>query len=250
MSNIQVGRMVDKQVAEWRTRMRQVEEESFQGIRRGPLPMVTVSREIGSYAQGTIRQLVTLLGDRWRVWGKALIDEVAECADVHRSLVEMLDEQEQSEMEEITRTLLGMRSLEVSHYRKHLLQALYGISRGGYGVVIGRGANFVLRDALRVRLRACLDTRIERLCREMNLTRREAETLIDRTDRQRSNFIKQVFNRSIDEQCAYEIILWTDRLAPDAAADLIYQAVKHMWPDTWDGRSKPHAAGPRLSTGP
>ena len=63
-------------------------------------------------------------------------------------------------------------------------------------VIIGRGSNFLLADipqALKVRLTAPLEVRVERVMRENEMDRRTALWLIEKTDRTRAGYIQSVY---------------------------------------------------------
>lgn len=224
-------RLVDQRVTESILRLRSIEEIQKRERTRTVLPVVTISRQMGTGGSEVAQKLVEMLGPPWRVWDQQIIDAIANHAEVRREMVQSLDEYAQSEIETVVKSLLGVGVIESPSYHRHLVEVLLTIERAGFAIILGRGANFLLPRALRVRLKASLPVRIERVMQQMNLTRQQAERVISRSDKQRAAFIKQMFGRQIDEEGAYDLILYTDDLSPEGAARIVHTAVLVKYPD-------------------
>lgn len=225
------SRLVDQRVTESILRLRSIEEIQRRERTRAVLPVVTISRQMGTGGSEVAQKLVEILGPPWRVWDQQIIDAIANHAEVRKEMVQSLDEQAQSEIETVVKSLLGVGVIESPSYHKHLAEVLLTIERAGFAIILGRGANFLLPRALRVRLKASLPVRIERVMKQMNLTREQAERVIHQSDRQRAAFVKQMFGRQIDEEGAYDLIIHTDDLSPEGAARIIHTAVLVKYPE-------------------
>lgn len=224
-------RLVDQRVTESILRLRSIEEIQKRERMRTVLPVVTISRQMGTSGSEVAQKLVEMLGPPWRVWDQQIIDVIANHAEVRKEMVESLDEHAQSEIETVVKSLLGVGVIESPSYHKHLAEVLLTIERAGFAIILGRGANFLLPRALRVRLKASLPVRIERVMKQMNVTRQQAEQLIRQSDKQRAAFVKQMFGRQIDEEGAYDLILHTDDLSPEGAARIVHTAVLVKYPE-------------------
>jgi len=66
-----------------------------------------------------------------------------------------------------------------------------------------------------------------------NLSRRQAEQAIRESDKQREAFVRQMFGRDIDEEGAYDMVIYTDDLPPEGVAQIIYTALRVKYPD-WE----------------
>ncbi|GIV17925.1 MAG: hypothetical protein KatS3mg022_3360 [Armatimonadota bacterium] len=225
------SRLVDHRVTESILRLRSIEEIQRRERTRSVLPVVTISRQMGTGGSEVAQKLVEILGAPWQVWDQQIIDAIANHAEVRKEMVQSLDEQAQSEIETVVKSLLGVDVIESHSYHRHLAEVLLTIERAGFAIILGRGANFLLPRALRVRLKASLSVRIERVMKQMNLTREQAERAIRRSDRQRAAFVQQMFGRQIDEEGAYDLIIHTDDLSPEGTARIIYAAVLVKYPE-------------------
>lgn len=225
------SRLVDHRVTESILRLRSIEEVQKHEQRRTGLPVVTLSRQMGTGGSEVAQKLAEMLGAPWQIWDQQLIDAIANHAEVRREMVQSLDEQAQSEVETVVKSLLGVGVIETSSYHRHLVEVLLTIERAGFAIILGRGANFVLSRALRVRLKASMPVRIERVMQQMRLSREQAERAIRDSDRQREAFVRQMFGKSIDEEGAYDLVLYTDKLSPEGAARIIHTAVLVRYPE-------------------
>lgn len=226
-------RLVDQRVTESLIRMRTIEE--VQKRERMPMvcPVVTISRQMGTGGAEVAQKLVEMLGPPWQMWDQQIIDAIANHADVRKEMVESLDEHAQNEIDTVVKSLLGVGGIEAPGYRRHLAEVLLTIERAGFAVILGRGANFVLPRALNVRLKASLPVRVERVMQQRNLSRHQAEQAIRESDKQREAFVRQMFGRDIDEEGAYDMVIYTDDLPPEGVAQIIYTAVRVKYPD-WE----------------
>lgn len=234
------SRLVDQRITEQIVRLRSLEEIQKREQKRLHLPVVTLSRQIGTHGTEVAQHLVELLGSPWQIWDQQLIDAIATHADARKELVQSLDEHAQGEIETVVKSLLGVQVLEPHSYHRHLVEVLLTIERAGYAIILGRGANFALPRALRVRLRATMPVRIQRVMQQMNLSREQAERKIHQTDEERAAFVQRVFHRRIDEEDAYDLIILTDKLTPQEVARIIYAAVQVRYPD-WQRLLTTHA---------
>ncbi|MCS6829395.1 MAG: cytidylate kinase-like family protein [Armatimonadota bacterium] len=225
------SRLVDQRVTESIVRLRSIEEIQRRERMRTVLPVVTISRQLGTNGSETAQKLVEMLGSPWQVWDQQIIDAIANHAEVRKEMVQSLDEHAQGELETVVKSLLGVQVIESPSYHKHLAEVLLTIERAGFAIILGRGANFLLPRALRVRLKASMPVRVERIMKQMNMTREQAERTIRESDKQRTAFIKQMFGQQIDEEGAYDLVIHTDSLSPEGVARIIHTAVLVKYPD-------------------
>lgn len=233
-------RLVDQRVTESIVRLRSIEELQKSERARVVLPVVTISRQMGAGGTEIAQKLAEMLGEPWRVWDQQIIDAIANHAEVRREIVQSLDEHAQGEIDTVVKSLLGVGGIEAPSYRKHLAEVLLSIERAGFAIILGRGANFLLPRALNVRLRASMPVRIQRVMEQMHLTREQAERAIRDSDRERAAFVKQTFGRNIEEDGAYDLIIYTDDLNPEGTARIIHTAVLVRFPD-WEKCSPVYA---------
>jgi cytidylate kinase len=98
----------------------------------------------------------------------------------------------------------------------------------GHAILIGRGANIVtakLPDIFHVRLVGSLERRIKRIQESRFLERREAAQLAEREDLARRRYLRQFFNKDIDDPLLYHLVINTDLITADDAARMIALAL-------------------------
>lgn len=187
-------------------------------------PVVTISRTMGSGARIIARKLAQDLG--WSLWDRELLDAMAENAEVSRRVVEAFDEHAISEIEVFVRTALGDYELAGFLYGKHLARAVASVAKLGNAVILGRGANFLLRDALSVRIDASFAHRVRNMMSYENLTREQAEAKLKESDKERREFLVRMFGRERVEQAHYDLALWMDRFRTEDAVEIVKTAIR------------------------
>jgi cytidylate kinase len=91
-------------------------------------------------------------------------------------------------------------------------------------VLLGRGGNFLLKDipfALRVRITAPVERRIEIIMRRETVDIDTARWLIEKTDRERAGFIKSIYGRNWDDPSGYDLTIETDKISFDDSLKML-----------------------------
>ncbi|MCC6444633.1 MAG: cytidylate kinase-like family protein [Armatimonadetes bacterium] len=216
--------MIDRQ-------MRQREINLSRGARPaepeqpGHAPLVTVSREHGSGGTEIARTVARQLG--WHLLDRELVERMAKEAHVRHSLIETLDEKTQTNIDYWIKEFIGANFLAQSDYLKYLMRVLLAVGHHGEVVIVGRGANFVFprQQGLHVRVIAPLERRVERIARLEGLSTRDARVAVQKADAERAAFVRLHFHRDINDPFAYDLIINTQGLPFQAAADGIAAAV-------------------------
>lgn len=221
--------LADRRVTEW-FRREQARSESVEPL-PAPVarPVITLSRQFGAGGHTVADRLVEILGEPWEVWDKGLIEAVAASAHVRSGMVEALDERAQSWMDEMIYRAFGKDVLEPATYRKHLAQTVLALAQQGCKVIVGRGANFILHDALNVRLQASEPFRLKMTMARENLSEEEALRKIHQVDRARAEFTSNIFGRHIDDPAAYDLVIQADTLGLEPAIAAIAAATRAMY---------------------
>jgi cytidylate kinase len=98
----------------------------------------------------------------------------------------------------------------------------------GNVILIGRGANVITRKLSRVfhvRLVGSLEQRVKRLQELNQQTCKEATRFAQSEDLARQRYLKQFFNKNIDDPLLYHLVINTDFITLDEAARMISLAV-------------------------
>ncbi|MBI4689654.1 MAG: cytidylate kinase-like family protein [Nitrospirae bacterium] len=164
------------------------------------MAILTISREIGSGGREIGYAVAELLkyelitkekifsdiresGGKWEEWGKVL--------DEHRPTI----------WEKYDWSFMGFGALIQSHILNYALQDKV--------VIMGRGGNFLLKDipyALRIRVVAPIDKRVERIMRRESVDNETARWLAEKTDKERAGFISALYGKDWNDPVEYDMV--------------------------------------------
>lgn len=186
--------------------------------------VVTISRRMGSGARVIADKLAHEL--EWSVWDRDLVDAMAEHAHVSQKVVQAFDEHTISEIELFTRGMFGEQDMAGFIYPRHLAKAVKSIAKLGNAVILGRGANYILPDALKVRIDASDEVRIRNMMSYESLTHEAAHARIQESDRERRHFLESVFGKEQFGHPVFDLTIWMDEFTNEDAVQIILAAVK------------------------
>lgn len=113
-----------------------------------------------------------------------------------------------------------------------LFEALtYDLAARGNVLMVGRGAQIVLRDVPGVftaRIVAPTSVRITRIMGRYNFSREEAENFVQKYDHDRDNLIRSIFHKNINEWPLYDIIINTAHFTAAAASEIVIDAIDEI----------------------
>jgi len=113
-------------------------------------------------------------------------------------------------------------------YLRHLMKIIGTIGKNGRAVIVGRGANFVLKPEKRFRVRviAPMDMRVDNISKAFGTSIEETRRRIIRTDSDRKAFIRKYFNADIEEPMNYDLIINTGTVSSEQAVSAIAGAME------------------------
>jgi cytidylate kinase len=106
---------------------------------------------------------------------------------------------------------------------------IYEVARRGEGVIMGHGAQLLLRDfgcALQVRIHGPESSRIGNLMDQQGLSQEAATKMIHKSDSERKGFLQFAFHKDWDDPSLYDLIINRDKLSVDSAARLIMEVAQ------------------------
>jgi cytidylate kinase-like protein len=213
--------LVEQQVRRWR--LQQAERKKEEAKAR---PVIVVSREFG--AQGALvgKLAADTLG--FSFWDQELVHAIAERSGVSETLVETLDEHARSALDDLlAASLLGDRGTEYAYVRE-LHRVVHTIQRHGGAVIIGRGAQFILKpnECLRVRVIGPLSDRVAGYAAREKIPPAEAEAKVRAVEKDRRTFMRQTFAADVADPSHYDITLNMAALSVEGAASVIVAAYR------------------------
>ena len=98
----------------------------------------------------------------------------------------------------------------------------------GRVVLVAHAASYALADrddVLRVFVTASKPTRVQRIASDFGVNQKEAARLVKQSDAGRADYIKRFYGIGSEQPTHYDLVVNTDKVAPDEAARLIVDAV-------------------------
>lgn len=217
-----IEQIIEEQVRRWQI-VRTEEKKADERI-----SVITISREPGSGGNILAERLSQQL--EFDLFYQEFIHKMAESAHVSVRLLETLDEKGASVLEEWISSLVDKRHLWPDRYLQHLMKIIGTIGKHGRAVIVGRGANFVLPPEKRISLRVIspLETRIRNVSQAFGAAAAEARSRILKTESNRKAFIKKYFNEDIQDPLNYDVIINTEGLSIDDAANAVAGTLGHF----------------------
>lgn len=195
-----------------------------------PKPFITVSRDPGSGGRPIAKIVAQRL--KFDFYDNRLLKEVSESAKIQERILEQIDERGRSLLQDITHQLINPDYVSDFKYLEALINVVLSLGYHGRAVIVGRGGNFILPEGkgLRVRITAPYEVRLQRAIYYETKTPTQARETIRRIDEDRHKFVKQYFNKNLEDPLHYDLVINTTFLDMDAAADLIEEAYFRKFP--------------------
>jgi cytidylate kinase len=184
--------------------------------------IITISRQSATNGFFVAQLVAERLG--YRIYDGELLDDIARRLQVDPHLLQHFDETVVSPVSSIIWEWRS--SITSGTYLRHLRETINAVAREGDAILIGRGANFVLRgpDYLHVRLVAPLELRVAMYMAGECVSEQVARHWIHDQDEKRQDFIHKNYHHAIDDPVWYDLTINLDGLSLEAIADIIGQA--------------------------
>ncbi len=218
--------MVDERVRSWQL----TQDGPPSGLRRvAARPIITVSREAASGGTDLGRVLANRLGHSF--WDQELVHEIARLAKVPEHLVASLDENRRSVIEQFVSGLIDARATD-DDYVSQLHRVVNGLVARGSAVVVGRGAQFIVRPelSLRVRVVAPLAQRVAYVMEREHLTEARAEARVREVEEMRRSFVRRTFGVDVTDASHYDVVINLGTVRIDQAVEVLCAAYEAKFP--------------------
>jgi cytidylate kinase len=206
------------------------------------MAIITVSRMYGSGGSEVAERIAHQLA--WQLLDNAFVDEVAARLGTGAAEVEAREERVPSLAQRLAATLaLGAPEIlpspaaaELPPSEERLIEVTERIiieaASRGHSVIVGRGAQSVLAsrdDVLHVFCYAPRPALVSRAARRLAISDKEAEKVVDDTNRQREQYVRAYWKRSWLAHENYHLCLNTDWLGLDGAADIVVRLARQKF---------------------
>jgi cytidylate kinase len=219
-----IDHFVDQQISLWQEERRIAERKGADA--HAQRPVICISREYGARGAAMGRMIADRLG--FRYYSQELVHDIAEQAHVRQQVIESLDERVQDGIAEWVAGLIKRGVFAPTDYLRNLSKVVLTLGRHGKGVIIGRGAHFLLdpKATLRVRVIAPLEQRVARIAVRDGLSETDARAKVVRIDSERLAFNRQHYNADLADPSHYDLVVNAGALGVEGAAELTMSAFR------------------------
>ncbi|MBI5184226.1 MAG: cytidylate kinase-like family protein [Nitrospinae bacterium] len=223
-----INAMIERQLKLWETQ-KKISEKKLEEENQ-PKLLITISRAMGSMGEEVAAKLSQLTG--FQLFDKEIMEAIAKNSGVQTKIVELLDEETKSDLMHWLKGTLKGEIFGRSDYIKSLTRSIGSIMKHGNAILVGRGANVIIgmKRGFNLRIVGSFKTRVERVAQKMNISQKEAEKLVRKSDKGRAIFIKTSFGMHSGDPSFFDMVLNTDCLDLDDTVELAllaYSKKKH-----------------------
>lgn len=197
-------KLLNDQIKTWE--LENLLENKLRTPKGDPYPVITISREFG--ARGAA--LAGLIGEKigFQVWDKDILQTIATKLGSSQKYLGTIDENRRDLFGDVVLGLMKNVNTNVNYLRS-LNRLIRTIEHHGNAVIVGRGANYICRkpQSLHIRVVSSLEKRAIGYASREGLTRSEAESMIKKIDKERSEFIRFHFGKNVSEPSDYDLVL-------------------------------------------
>ncbi len=203
--------------------------------------LITISRQYASGGAQVASLVAKQLG--WRVIGNELIDAVAQRAGIPAEEVQAREDRPPGFVERLARIASAQlpdlflpapamgQPIGEGNLIRVTRSVVCEIAAQGRCVFVGRASAAVLArrlDALHVRLVAGPEFRRRVAVEAMGLPDHDADAIVVRRDANRARYHREYYARDCDDPRHYDLVLNTERLGFEGAADLIVHRARTL----------------------
>ena len=196
-------------------------------------PAVTISRLTGAGGRTVAGKLADYLQTRipahcpWTVFDKNLMAKVLEDHHLSQQVAKYEPENHKPFLRDVMEELLGLHPSSWTMVHQ-TAETIWQLANMGYVILVGRGATVVtatLKNVFHVRLVGSQERRLERVRDVYHLDPEAALEFVKTEDKGRRRYLKEHYQKDVDDPLLYDLVINTDRISYDEAARMIGDAV-------------------------
>jgi cytidylate kinase len=187
---------------------------------------VAVSRQAGARGATIARKVAEILG--WQFFDHDTLDYLAQNDTARAQLLADVPADAQRWADAQLAHLQRDRGLNAGGDALGLVRILLAVAARGSAVIVGRAAGFMLppETTVHARIIAPLDARVAYVAQELRMTRPEAVEEVRARDERRALLLDQTLATDPADLAAYDVVVNSDRLGVEAAAQFVGWAVR------------------------
>jgi len=193
--------------------------------------IIVVGRQFASGGRALAREVGRRLGID--VYDHELLEKAAEDSGLGKETFKKRDEKRGLFSFSALSNLFASSSTSSSNMDDTFFEiqsnTIRNIAEKGSAIIVGRCADYILRDmdcVVSVFLSAPLETRIQTVCKRMNVDEKTAMAIISKKDRNRPEYYNYYTFGNWGVASNYDLCLNSGKLSTDACADMIMEYAK------------------------
>ena len=166
-------------------------------------------------------------GQPWAIMDKALLEEVAKHHNLSEEIVRGLGEKKSRILDEVLATFSPRWKSEKDHFRL-LSKQVFSLAEKGNSIIVGRGGAIVtqqLKNCYHFRMYASHEFKVASIAKRLNISRDEAESVVEKNQKHRDAFIHDYFNLDPSDLRFYHLAFNNDKNSPERIAQMIAEYV-------------------------
>lgn len=198
----------------------QENNNKYKTANRQPGPVICISREVGCGGVNLARLLAVDLDEhatckKWRVLSKEILEESAR--ELHMDpdkLRSYLKEDERGVFDDILSAFGEKRFKSQRKINKTLIDLIGRFANDGHCIIVGRAGHIIaqgIEKSLSIKLIAPYNWRVKQIMEKNNLNLREATDYIEKTEKERINFIKHIAGET-NKDLEFDLIINISKL--------------------------------------
>jgi cytidylate kinase len=192
-------------------------------------PAITIARQEGAggltVASSLANYLETHTASRevWTVFSQHLVAKVIEEHKHDKRVANFMKEDHKGSLIDAFEEFFGLHPSTWTLV-KQTNATILRLAQIGNVILVGRGANIVtaeMENVFHVHLVGSFEKRTERAQKVFNLDRKAAITYIKKKDEARGRYVKDNFDKDINDPLLYHVVINTDLISHDDAARMV-----------------------------
>ncbi|MBA4408823.1 MAG: hypothetical protein C0397_05310 [Odoribacter sp.] len=199
-----------------------------------PGPVICISREVGCGGVNIARLLATELDKqtnykKWKVLSKEILEKSArELSMDPAKLRNYLKEADRNLFDDILSAFSEKRYKSNIKIRKTLIDLISSFASDGFYIIVGRAGHIIARNiekSLFIKLTAPLEWRVKQIMEKNNMNIGEAIDFIEKTEKERQNFIKHISDENV-KNVEFDLTINLSRMKVTEVVSLIMFAAQ------------------------
>lgn len=179
------------------------------------MAILTICRESGAKGEEIAKAVAKKLGYEF-VAREAIFDEIKEYGEKWFKWGQEMDDHKPSLWERFDLSFAGFVALKESIMYEHATR--------NNVVLMGRGGNWMLEDvpyALRVRIMAPMEKRIENVVKKEGIDTETAREMLEDGDKERAAYLKAIYHKDWTKAKFYDVVFDTGNMGEDEVVKMI-----------------------------